>query len=102
MTKKQALLLMKTSHGNLLKKTEDPREMTQWIKGLEAKANRRNNCTAANNYPCPVTNCDFVAKDPRTTHLHQIVGHRSPIKDKNKFALFLYFVHNNRCTVLFL
>jgi hypothetical protein len=82
MTKKQALLHMNTSHGNLLKKTEDPREMTQCIKGLEAKATRRN-CTAANNYPCPATNCDFVAKDPRTTHLHQIVGHRRPIKDKN-------------------
>jgi hypothetical protein len=83
MTKKKALLHMKTNHGNLLKKTDDPREITYWIKGLEAKVNRRNNNTVPNNYPCPATNCDFVSKDPRTTHMHQIVGHKHPVKDKN-------------------
>jgi hypothetical protein len=83
MTKKKALLHMKNNHGNLLKKTDDPREITYWIKGLEAQVNRRNHNTEPNNYPCPATNCDFVSKDPRTTHMHQIVGHKRPVKDKN-------------------
>jgi hypothetical protein len=83
MTKKKALLHMKTNHGNLLKKTDDPREITHWIKGLEAKVNRRNNNTEPNNYPCLATNCDFVSKDPRTTHMHQIVSHKRSVKDKN-------------------
>jgi hypothetical protein len=65
MTKKQALMHVRTQHGMLLKKTDNAKEMVQWIQGVGIRSLARIKSTGPTiNYPCHATSVSDPDPDP--------------------------------------
>jgi hypothetical protein len=67
----------------LLKKTDNAKEMVQWIQGVGIRSLARIKSTGPTiNYPCHATDCTFIGKQAHSTYIHHQVGHEKPIPDK--------------------